>query len=217
MRAEQRKEQGKKLRSLYRMLALDRAGAAKLLHVSARTIYNWESGRVQVPDMALRLLRLLTFTQLPGKAWEGWCFNRNRLWSPEGHGFEAKDFAWLSNTIGLARMFPVLCRERQAMHKQLVQARHDLAEAEARATTAEGHAGIVELALSGALARWVPEVGDRDGPVTRPGSLTGETNLTMRNDGEGGTSHPVATPHAPLPWPPAGFEISAIRVIGGAR
>ena len=41
--------------------------AAKLLHVSLRTLQNWLSGKHQIPYMAFKLLRLLRYTELPGK------------------------------------------------------------------------------------------------------------------------------------------------------
>jgi hypothetical protein len=67
---------------MYRMLGHDRAGAAKLLHVTPCTVFNWETGRVAVPYAQFKLLRLLTRSELADVAWAGWCFNRGTLWSP---------------------------------------------------------------------------------------------------------------------------------------
>src|SRR3546814_3389691 len=52
--------------------ALSVAAAAKVLHVTARTLHNWESGASRVPYAAYKLLRLLRGGELPGAAWKGW-------------------------------------------------------------------------------------------------------------------------------------------------
>nr|WP_103967501.1 VC1465 family Xer recombination activation factor [Nitrosomonas ureae] len=47
---------------------------AQMLRVTCRTVRNWESGRVQVPYAAFKLLRILTGYELPSDAWRGWMF-----------------------------------------------------------------------------------------------------------------------------------------------
>lgn len=42
--------------------------AAKVLHVTERTIHNWESGAARMPYAAYKLLRLLRGGELPGAA-----------------------------------------------------------------------------------------------------------------------------------------------------
>jgi len=59
-------EQGRELRFMYRCLGHDRAGAAKFLHVTPRTVFNWETGRLPVPFAPFKLLRLLTRCELLG-------------------------------------------------------------------------------------------------------------------------------------------------------
>lgn len=50
-----------------------------MLFVTYRTLHNWESGRVQVPYAAYKLLRILTGYDLPGEAWMGWRLSGNTL------------------------------------------------------------------------------------------------------------------------------------------
>lgn len=183
---------------MYRELGHDRASIAKFFRVTPRTLANWESGCTAIPFAAFKLLRLMLRSELPGKDWDGWCFNRGTLWSPEGHGFTGRDFAWLSLTIRQARLFPVLYRERSALLRELRAAKLEAADAQARAVAAEGHLGLVDLAVAGGLpdvtgetsgafnawATWSAAraarsaAGDADHgsvPVTPPGSATGDT------------------------------------------
>lgn len=78
---------------------MDLHGCAQFLHVSTRTVHNWESGKHDIPYATYRLMRLLNFMELPGKAWQGWCFAGGKLISPEGRTFESKD----SNRRGLLK------------------------------------------------------------------------------------------------------------------
>lgn len=56
-----------RFRAMYRSLGLDRPGCAKLLHITERTLHNWESGKHDIPYAAYRLLRLLNRMELPGE------------------------------------------------------------------------------------------------------------------------------------------------------
>lgn len=51
-------EQAKRFRALLAELGLSHPDAAKILHVSLRTLHNWMSGRHEVPYAAYKLLRL---------------------------------------------------------------------------------------------------------------------------------------------------------------
>ena len=51
-------QQGKKLRAMYRSLGLSRAQCAKFLHVTERTLHNWEAGTHPIPFAAFKLLRI---------------------------------------------------------------------------------------------------------------------------------------------------------------
>ena len=55
-----------RFRAMYRNLGLDLEGCAKLLHVTERTLHNWQSGKHDIPYSAYRLLRLLNRMELPG-------------------------------------------------------------------------------------------------------------------------------------------------------
>jgi transcriptional regulator with XRE-family HTH domain len=78
---------------------------AKALHVTARTVRNWFSGRVQVPYSAYRLVRILGRFELPDPAWKGWLMHSGKLWSPEGHGFNPSDSNWWGLLVRQAAMF----------------------------------------------------------------------------------------------------------------
>ena len=93
---------------MYRNLGLDLHGCAKLLHVTERTLHNWESGKHDIPYAAYRLLRLLNRMELPGDSWAGWCFYGGRLWSPEGRSFVGTDSAWWSLLVRRAACFDTL-------------------------------------------------------------------------------------------------------------
>ncbi|WP_415797082.1 VC1465 family Xer recombination activation factor [Comamonas aquatilis] len=83
---------------------MDLHGCAQFLHVSTRTVHNWESGKHDIPYSAYRLLRLLNRMELPGQAWQGWCFYGGKLISPEGRSFEGKDSSWWGLLLMRARV-----------------------------------------------------------------------------------------------------------------
>ena len=82
---------------------MDLRACAQFLHVSARTVHNWESGKHDIPFATYKLLRLLNRMELPGQAWQGWCFYGNKLISPEGRSFEGKDSNWWGLLLMRAR------------------------------------------------------------------------------------------------------------------
>lgn len=84
---------------------MDLSACAQFLHVSTRTVHNWESGKHDIPYAAYKLLRLLNRMELPGQSWQGWCFYGNKLISPEGRSFEGKDSKWWSFLVRRAQMF----------------------------------------------------------------------------------------------------------------
>lgn len=61
-------EHGRRFRALLSDLGLTRPHAAKMLHVSLRTLHNWNSGTQQIPVMAYKLLRMLRYMELPGQS-----------------------------------------------------------------------------------------------------------------------------------------------------
>ena len=76
-----RAQQGRKLRTLYRLIGWSRADCAKYLHVSERSLHNWEASRHPVPVAVLRLMRMRCCMALPGKDWDGWHRYGGRLYA----------------------------------------------------------------------------------------------------------------------------------------
>ncbi len=137
---------------MYRNLGLDLAGCAKLLHVTERTLHNWQSGKHDIPFAAYKLLRLLNRMELPGESWAGWCFHGGKLWTPEGRSFVGTDGSWWSLLVRRAAMFDELFPKLQAV-------------AGARRGLACGEAPGAGRGLEGLRS-----------PVTPQSSLTGEKN-----------------------------------------
>ncbi|MFY7866941.1 helix-turn-helix domain-containing protein [Roseateles sp.] len=80
-RLETRAAHGRKLKSLYRYLGFTASTLASYLRVSERTVYRWQRCG-DVPFAVIRLLRVMSYQELPGKTWEGWHFSRGMLWAP---------------------------------------------------------------------------------------------------------------------------------------
>lgn len=105
---------------MYRNLGLDLEGCAKLLHVTERTLHNWQSGKHDIPYAAYRLLRLLNRMELPGDSWAGWCFHGGKLWSPEGRSFEGTDSSWWSLLVRRAACFDTMFKRSGQFEQALV-------------------------------------------------------------------------------------------------
>ncbi|MES2363346.1 MAG: VC1465 family Xer recombination activation factor [Pseudomonadota bacterium] len=114
-------EHVKRFRALLADLGLTHLEAAKLLHVSLRTLQNWLSGRHQVPYMAFKLVRLLRYAELPGKSWEGWHFSRGMLITPEGHTISGNEGSWWSMLVQRSRGFGELYDEVQKLRAVAVR------------------------------------------------------------------------------------------------
>lgn len=84
---------------------LTRKQVADLLNVTGRTIQNWETGGARIPWMAYRMLRILTGYALPGKAWEGWTVQGDRLYAPNGRWFDANSMEQIERVYALARLW----------------------------------------------------------------------------------------------------------------
>ncbi len=108
-----------RFKTMYRQMGLDRPAAAKLLHVSERTLHNWETGVHDIPYTAYKLLRPLSYSELPGPAWHGWHIAVGRLWSPEGHSFTPQDSTWWSLLCRRATGFDGLYKANQALKERL--------------------------------------------------------------------------------------------------
>ena len=94
---------------------------AEFLHVTVRTVRNWESGKHDIPFSAYKVLRLMTGMDIPGPTWAGWCFHSGKLWSPEGHGFDGRDCADWGLLIRQARSFPVMSRRVSQLEAALAE------------------------------------------------------------------------------------------------
>lgn len=111
---ESRAVLGARFKALLADTGLSPEAAGKLLHVTARTIRYWISGKVTVPYAAYRLVRIMRLFELPCVGWDGWHMHSGRLWSPEGHGFVPSDSTWWGLLVRKAHMFGELYeRDRQ--------------------------------------------------------------------------------------------------------
>lgn len=108
-----------RFRGMLADLGLKPLQAAKLLHVSLRTVHNWNSGKHQIPVMAYKTLRMLRYMELPGASWQGWHFSRGMLITPEGHQISGKDGSWWSLLVRRAAMFDRTARENQRLRTEL--------------------------------------------------------------------------------------------------
>jgi hypothetical protein len=133
---------------MYRNLGMDRVSCADFLHVNLRTLHNWESGKHDIPFATYKLLRLLNRMELPGKAWEGWCFHHGTLYSPEGHPFVGTDSSWWSLLIRRAAMFSELSKQLKAATAAVAAGRDALAQAQ-RASAARPDATGPDVPTSG--------------------------------------------------------------------
>jgi DNA-binding XRE family transcriptional regulator len=117
-----RLELAQRFRAMYRSLGMDLPSCAKFLHVTERTLHNWESGKHDIPYATFKLLRLMNGLELPGKTWAGWQFQGGKLWSPEGRSFEGTDGSWWSLLLRQARQFPVLSARLAQLESKLQKA-----------------------------------------------------------------------------------------------
>ena len=104
---------------MYLSLGMNRAACAKFLHVTERTLHNWESGQHAIPYTAYKLLRLHACHELPGKAWQGWRLHSGKLWTPEGHGLTPADVHCWYNLARRAQLFSVLLAENHQLKAAL--------------------------------------------------------------------------------------------------
>lgn len=87
---------------------------AQLLHVSRKTVENWERGITRIPYSAFKLLRISTGYELPGIGWKGWSIRGDTLWSPDDRSFNSGDLGYLSLTFAMARIWRQEYERRRA-------------------------------------------------------------------------------------------------------
>lgn len=92
-------------RDMRRRGDLTRKQAADLLDVTVRTIQNWETGGARIPWLAYRMLRILSGSALPGKAWEGWTVHGERLYAPNGRWFDPNLLQQVERVYAMARLW----------------------------------------------------------------------------------------------------------------
>lgn len=136
-------ELAKRFRGMLADLGLKPAQAAKMLHVSLRTVHNWNKGTHQIPVMAYKLLRMMRYLELPGQSWQGWHFSRGMLITPEGREISGKDGAWWSLLVRQAHSFGQLYRERNL--ERLAQNQSDAGQVGACARLPVGQAALAGL------------------------------------------------------------------------
>ena len=67
--------------------------AREILGVHRTTLMRWRTGKVRIPHAALALLRIWREGRLPGMGddWRGFSFFGDRLYTPAGIGYTARD------------------------------------------------------------------------------------------------------------------------------
>lgn len=90
-------------RELRIMQKLSHDQVANILHVTSRTVANWECGANRIPYSAFKLLRCISNGQLIPDAWQGWTIKGDALYSPVGRTFRVYELTYLANYFTMAR------------------------------------------------------------------------------------------------------------------
>ena len=134
-----RMEHAKRFRAMLADFGLPHPEAAKLLHVSLRTLQNWLSGRHEVPYAAYKLVRLLRYMELPGDGWKGWHFAGGLLVTPEGRTIGPGDGSWWSLLVRQARCFQTMYRRSGQLERALMELAAQSGRPLAEAVQASAH------------------------------------------------------------------------------
>jgi len=86
-----------------RTACLSQKEVAALLHVTLRTVTNWESGRATIPYAAFKLLRIMSRYELPGEHWQGWSIRGGLLFNPSGRSYQSYELYYIANMFQMAR------------------------------------------------------------------------------------------------------------------
>lgn len=86
-----------------RVACLTQENASEMLHVTLKTIQNWEKGRVAIPYSAFKLLKVLSHYELPMDGWQGWSMGNGRIYSPKGRSFLPYELSHIGNYFQMAR------------------------------------------------------------------------------------------------------------------
>ena len=87
------------------------------MHVSLRTLHNWETGKVRIPYAAFKLIRLFNSYEIFHPIWKDWRIVGSRLVTPEGHSLEASNFHWLSLMARRSDAFGRIARSKRAQNQ----------------------------------------------------------------------------------------------------
>lgn len=109
--ASTRLELARRFTTMYRNAGMDRAACAKFLHVTERTLDNWESGTHDIPYAAYRLMRVASGLTIIGAQWENWRISGGCLITPEGHALNPISANWWS----------LLCRRAETGSKAIAE------------------------------------------------------------------------------------------------
>lgn len=78
---------------------------SEILHVTLKTVQNWEKGRSSIPYSAFKLLKVLGRYELPNDEWQDWTVNKGKLFSPLGRSFMPHELIYISNYFAMARFW----------------------------------------------------------------------------------------------------------------
>lgn len=93
-----------------------------MLHVTRKTVENWESGKTTIPYAAFKLLRIMTNYELPGKEWEGWSIRGGALFNPSGRQYQSHELFYIGNMFQMARYWIAEREKAREVEKQLKRA-----------------------------------------------------------------------------------------------
>lgn len=103
------------------MCCLTQENVSEMLHVTLKTVRNWEKGHATIPYSAFKLLKVLGRYELPDSDWQGWSFNNGKLWSPVGRSFLPYELLYIGNYFAMARLWiaerEAISKERQYKHE----------------------------------------------------------------------------------------------------
>ena len=116
---EHRAQLAQRFKTTYASLGMSIDDVANLLHVTPRTLHNWNSGRYDIPYAAFKLLRVLMRYELPHDDWAGWHFSGGKLWTPEGYSIAPHESSWWSLLVRRAQMFSSLYARCHQLEAQL--------------------------------------------------------------------------------------------------
>lgn len=88
-----------------RRAGLSREAAAAMLDVTLKTVKNWEGALSPIPFAAFKVMRHYGGYLLAGEKWEDWTITPDKIYSPEGRGFEPHELRYISNYFMMARLF----------------------------------------------------------------------------------------------------------------